>query len=299
MPTNLAEAKLSRLASVVSPEPVLDNAVKKDMQDLFLNNTRETRRLQNLTNETVCEWTVVRLARELNIPLEDVRLAKSFFDKIDCNHDGALDIEEFEQVALKYVRHQLGDVSKECVTALCSEHWDKGDRDHDGFMSFCEFLLWYSANRFLDDFVVTPEARYCRHLAQKYKVSSKYVERFKQTFDHLDRDASGNIEIEEFKEILHKLWRIAPDMELPSSRVQYFWSEVDRDGNGTISFEEFLHWWVGRGGNLTAYDEFYKKIMSCVELDPPAYPAAKATGRAVRNEPLVQRRLPSVSGNLC
>merc|ERR1712048_739687 len=97
-----------------------------------------------------------------------------------------------------------------------------------------------------------------------------------------DVDHSGEVDIQEFQQVLYKALKVPPHVELPRSRVKYFWSEIDEDNSGKAIFEEFLGWWLkhfGETGNVGAlpFEDFYKKIRprtGCCIPDPPAYSSA-------------------------
>jgi len=235
--------------------------------------------------ESVTTWDVIKLARSLNIPIEEVRVVKSVFSRLDDNENGCLEFREFERAAVLLVQEQRMEVSKQCVRALCTAHWSKGDRNKSGTIDFHEFLRWWAENRFREDLLLSAEQRKCRELAKKHGVAEETLEHIKHCYDLFDSDGSGVIDVHEFRQILHCVLRVPPGVELPERRIQCFWRELDRDGSGEADFEEFLPWWLSRCSTLLPYDGFYRRVR-CLRLqapDPPAYPpgrCAAADGQA-------------------
>merc|ERR1712118_140273 len=119
----------------------------------------------------------------------------------------------------------------------------------------------------MEDFLLNEEQRDLRIISRKYEMSLIEVERIKNEFDHGDHDKSGHIDLEEFHEVLYKLLKVPPHLEMPESRVNQFWKEIDQDGSGEVDFEEFLSWYIryfrndgSNSNNSHQIDSFYKAI---------------------------------------
>jgi len=56
----------------------------------------------------------------------------------------------------------------------------------------------------------------------------------KHIFDRYDSDGSGELSVEELKEMMKEVWKDADSIK---EMIQ----EVDKDGNGEVSWEEFCH----------------------------------------------------------
>merc|ERR1712232_375193 len=133
-----------------------------------------------------------------------------------------------------------------------------------------------------------------RKLAKEYGIHVEYVESIKQCFDSYDLDNSGYVDIDEFKEILYKALRVPKQLELPPSRIQYFWSEINGSGSGKAGFGDFLVWWLRYFGDdatslkskYTAslpFEDFYKQVrrIGSQHLDPLVYPPGGDDDEAV------------------
>merc|ERR1711933_280095 len=154
-----------------------------------------------------------------------------------------------------------------------------------GGIEFIEFLKWYSSNGFNEELLLTEHERGIRKIAKQYKVTPDYVQSMKRCFDMYDADCSGEIEKEEFSCVLNKLLKVPAHLDLPPTRVRYFWSQIDTDGSGRATFEEFLEWYnkyftMGdcmdelTERKMAPFEDFYKQIRRLGQkyLDPPAYP---------------------------
>mmetsp|Transcript_45833 Transcript_45833/g.146192 ORF Transcript_45833/g.146192 Transcript_45833/m.146192 type:complete len:158 (-) Transcript_45833:755-1228(-) len=67
------------------------------------------------------------------------------------------------------------------------------------------------------------------------ELSEDEVKNFREVFDLVDKDHSGNIDAEEVKELMGLL-----GMFPSKDEVEKMISEIDKDGNGEVDFEEFL-----------------------------------------------------------
>jgi Ca2+-binding EF-hand superfamily protein len=214
---------------------------------------------------------IVRLANELNMPVEDVRFAKWFWDEADTNKNGSVSQFEFQQMLAKMLSHKC---EREIPATMLRVGILDADQDGDNELDFEEFAKWFSAHSFMEDVLLSQEQRHLRNISRKYEVSLVEVERIKHEFDHGDHDGSGHIDLEEFHHVLYKLIKVPHDhaghsLEMPASRVLQFWKEIDQDGSGEVDFEEFLSWYiryfrndgsVSNNAESHPIDNFYKSI---------------------------------------
>jgi len=241
--------------------------------------TEEVKNLEELSK-------LIKLAYELNMSLDDVRLVKSIFDTYDDDGSGSLEPDEFEQLVTTLLEHNFtdGNEARDRAKAFAGWCWwetNGTDGDRPATIGFHDFLKWYSSNGFKEDMLLSDTERHLRKLAKDNDISANYVDSIKHAFDSFDTDKSGAVDISEFRQVLHRVLRMPPHTELPWSRVQYFWSEIDADGSGTVVFEEFLQWYVKYTvdkNDRMPYDDFYKGIrrMGRNYLDPPPYPVEAA-----------------------
>jgi len=192
-------------------------------------------------------WEIHHIARELSMSIDDVMLVKHVFDSFDKDKSNCLSEDEFEMAICQLLQIQVTDqdkVAPERVKAISQWHWWDTDQDGSGSIDFREFVKWYSSNGFSEELLLSENERWMRKLARRHHISPTYVESIKRHFDKFDSDRSGAIDIEEFCNILHKMLKIPGNLELPETRIQFYWSEIDTDGSGKATFEEFLAWWL-------------------------------------------------------
>lgn len=96
-------------------------------------------------------------------------------------------------------------------------------------------------------------------LCDKFGLQKTELDRIKKQFDKYDTDGSGNIEWEEFVQMMETLMGAKPG-DIPMGRLSGFWREIDSDGSGEVDFDEFVGWYLKyfnpSGGE--AVNEFYK-----------------------------------------
>mmetsp|Transcript_12827 Transcript_12827/g.28830 ORF Transcript_12827/g.28830 Transcript_12827/m.28830 type:complete len:211 (+) Transcript_12827:1102-1734(+) len=89
-----------------------------------------------------------------------------------------------------------------------------------------------------------PEVVENRQTAEEFKqfgVTVLDVERVQTLFRKADEDGSGEIDKEEFRELLRKCLKVKGD--LPESRFQRLWLSADVNMDGLLTFKEFFLWW--------------------------------------------------------
>lgn len=265
------------------PVPVIEAGLKDDLRHYFRETCFKTQKPHHMDgDDELGGWELHQIALELSMSVDDVLLVKSVFDMFDDDKNGTLDIEEFELAVYKLLQLQLRDqmVPADRIKSMCEWYWWDGDKDNYRTIDFREFLRWYSSNGFNEDLLLTEQQRTLRKIAKHHKVSPDYVEHIKRCFDLIDTDHSNELNISEFKQVLYKALKVPMHLELPPSRVQYFWAEIDTDGSGQAGFEEFFAWWLkyfdhkpGARDEMP-FESFYKQIrrVGAKYLDPPAYP---------------------------
>jgi len=256
--------------------------VNKSMEAKFLERFRlakeddmETAVPQTSTNVLLLH----QLAAMVALSFDDTRLAKAAFDNQDTQHKGYLELEDFVQAVLEI--HQTINVTCTTATMVQCEHLcdstfpaDEGSTTID----LVQFLQWYSNYSFHESLLLAPDMRDLRRLSRQYGIPWEEVHNVKRHFDAVDTDGSGEIDFEEFSEVLRKVLQVAPDLELPPNRARHFWKQLDTDGSGKADFSEFLPWWLkyfhhkdGKKMLVKPFEDFYRSVRNLKNPDPPPF----------------------------
>jgi len=236
-------------------------------------------------HRTIDVFEVTKLARELSLPICDVLLVKRVFESLDIDGSGYLELHEFEEAVIRLLQTQLHEPTIAVTRAKGIGSWcwfeEREDDNQNGGIDFKEFLKWYSSNGFNVEFLLSEHELWLRRIAKQYSIAPDYVEKIKRCFDSFDSDGSGKVDAIEFKAVMYKMLKVPPNVEMPASRIQYFWSEMDHDHSGLANFEEFLQWWLKYFDNskmnghsdVRPFESFYKQVrrIGKKHLDPPIY----------------------------
>lgn len=213
-----------------------------------------------LARSPVRNLSLWRLGIQLNIPVDELKAALALFDLYSV--DSMLSKVAFGKVLCRLTGVRMED---ELPDGLANESWGVADEDFSGAIDFVEFARWYAAHGFSEEVLLTEEQRIVRHVARNNGLALAEVERIKSHFDTFDTDGSGQIDAEEFRNLLCQLIRVPGHLELPASRVRQFWQETDIDGSGEVEFEEFLLFYrryFDITGQVEAcpFEQFYRAI---------------------------------------
>lgn len=119
--------------------------------------------------------------------------------KFEVDDLGSLDEELFEQICCKIADvksvEELGEEFME--TAMAS-----ADRNSSNDIDYVEFLAFYQQFSFSEEVLIAKEERQLRKIARKYGLNFVDLDKFKAEFDKADTDKSGEIEYDEFCQIV-------------------------------------------------------------------------------------------------
>jgi Ca2+-binding EF-hand superfamily protein len=274
----------------------VDNEMKDELRSIFRSDMKRASMGKLNDSKFVDTYEIVRIAMDLAMSVEDVIAAKEAFDSFDGDGNGKLDKTEFRVAVETLINRQLShklldeETGERINNAICDSYMWDGDQDSDGVIDFREFVYWYSSNGFSEDFLLTEEEKTLRKLAKTYGVTVDYVEKMKKVFDAADDDRSGEVDIHEFTEILHKCMKVPTNSSVPPSRINYFWTQIDTDRSGRVNFDEFLAWWLkyfDQSSGTVPFESFYKQVRRLgaeIVLDPPAYPPSQVLSEDHRHD---------------
>jgi len=286
----LSSRSLATTGSATEPQTPLDS----ETATLLSRRFKDLRSRAAMKKDAACSGLatahmLASLAKEVGMSKDDVVSIYRVFETYDTDKTGRIDVREFEKVVYEILQQHLPDeaAAKERAKSASEWYWWGGETDQTGTISFVELLKWYRSSGFKEDMLLSDHERRMRQLAKKFSITPSYLDRIRQSFDKHDSDRSGQIDIDEFEQILHKALKIPDAVPLPSARVQYFWSEIDSDGSGKVRFEEFLQWWLKYFNENTTeraqIHDFYRGIrrIGVKHLDPPAYAPAVGANKSM------------------
>jgi len=184
----------------------------------------------------------MELAVKHHVDVAYVRECLQQFRYADKDRNGTITMEEFKD--LLHTRCDL-EPDQEVPKHLLWKQWKKIDSDCSSTIDFEEYLVWYMSSVFSEDLMVPQtEARRLRQLARDLDVSLLQVERVKTVFDKFDADHSGEIDKEEFVQVLCDMMKVKDQSDVSHSMLMRYWREVDFDNSGSVDFEEFLVWYI-------------------------------------------------------
>merc|ERR1719272_1817125 len=93
------------------------------------------------------------------------------------------------------------------------------DANGDGVFDFAEFSGWYRARAFLDCFNLSKEEMEIRDIGHRCGLTPIEMDHYKVMYEKFDTDGSGDIDFEEFGDLIHILMKIDGEERLPHSRI--------------------------------------------------------------------------------
>jgi len=159
-----------------------------------------------------------------------------------CNKDSSscLTYEEFLEVLRRRAHLPVGAPIPAHLMGMVSAR----DIARHGDVSFDSFLEWSMSVGWTEEMQsCSSEELDLRRIAREVDMPILDVEKIKKLFDMFDSDHSGQIEEDEFRYIILKLWRVESVKDVPVKTLRRIWRQIDQDGSGKIDFPEFLVWY--------------------------------------------------------
>merc|ERR1740130_917085 len=157
-------------------------------------------------NLPVCLAT---LSRQWSIPLETTKDSAELFKQYASlprrgEHEEILRSGVLHKDAMMQIVCKLTHVS--CVNDLTPEVqrvMDVADKNGDGQVDFHEFVIWYHNRAFLECMNLEPGDIENRAVAHRLGISVPDIDYYRTMFEKFDADSSGDIDIDEFRGLLH------------------------------------------------------------------------------------------------
>ena len=170
--------------------------------------------VENLTkyrSDNILRCAVIAYLVHNNTQLKEAHEAIKLFNQIDENGDGRITKEELYNGLQQYL-DKKGDELKEEVELI----FNHIDADHNGFIEYEEFIR--------------------AAIDKNYFLSDNFI---KFAFSYFDRDGSGNITMEEVRNLFYLNEKNKKSTEAEKQLKSSF-DEIDINHDGSLSFEEFV-----------------------------------------------------------
>ena len=184
----------------------------ESLNNLTKHNTLKL--VENLTkyrSDNILRCAVIAYLVHNNTQLKEAHEAIKLFNRIDENGDGRITKEELYN-GLQHYLNKKGDELKDEVELIFSHI----DADHNGFIEYEEFIR--------------------AAIDKNYFLSDNFI---KFAFSYFDRDGSGNITMEEVKNLFYLNEKNKKSSEAEKQLKSSF-DEIDINHDGSLSFEEFV-----------------------------------------------------------
>ena len=184
----------------------------ESLNNLTKHNTLKL--VENLTkyrSDNILRCAVIAYLVHNNTQLKEAHEAIKLFNRIDENGDGRITKEELYN-GLQHYLNKKGDELKEEVELIFSHI----DADHNGFIEYEEFIR--------------------AAIDKNYFLSDNFI---KFAFSYFDRYGSGNITMEEVKNLFYLNEKNKKSSEAEKQLKSSF-DEIDINHDGSLSFEEFV-----------------------------------------------------------
>ena len=184
----------------------------ESMNNLTKHNTIKL--VENLTkyrSDNILRCAVIAYLVHNNTQLKEAHEAIKLFNQIDENGDGRITKEELYN-GLQHYLDKKGDELKNEVELIFSHI----DADHNGFIEYEEFIR--------------------AAIDKNYFLSDNFI---KFAFSYFDRDGSGNITMEEVRNLFYLNEKNKKSAEAEKQLKNSF-DEIDINHDGSLSFEEFV-----------------------------------------------------------
>jgi len=198
--------------------------------------------------------------------VQDYAGIQRIFLEADSDSSGQIELAEFPKLLAKLLKRVPS--SEEVLTC-----WKEIDRDGNEMITQEEVQLWFCTkfkvecnpdftNYFDCKEILTEHQRYLRDLAAQFDLEYDKVEEIHKEFKRWDANGSGDIEYNEFLQLMTKLLAVNDTSCLVGSRMEKFFREIDIDSSGKIELEEFVKWYSKYFTGEDPVQHFYNSLGS-------------------------------------
>jgi Ca2+-binding EF-hand superfamily protein len=209
------------------------------------------------------------LALRWDLPLDCLKAAAELFQQHavlpglaqdeDYLRDGELHLDELVQVTLKLAEaDRLEELPPETMMDLRHDVAQTGTMS----MTFQEFAIWHHQRSFMTYMVLTKEERRTREVARKLGIPCAEMDNYKALFEKYDLNHNGSIDLKEFSNLLHCLWKVPDNLHMSQHRIMHFWNECHKSADGAVNFEDFVKFYIQHFDldSTSPMEEFYRGI---------------------------------------
>mmetsp|Transcript_95514 Transcript_95514/g.308028 ORF Transcript_95514/g.308028 Transcript_95514/m.308028 type:complete len:435 (-) Transcript_95514:187-1491(-) len=199
---------------------------------------------------------------------KDISEVRKLFVQYDEDQSGTIEFAEFLPLLSKLMRQPISVLDSSEV----SRKWDEIDADGSGSITWDEFSTWYCEtfgveqisdfSSFFTDDLIPENDKLVRDVARSLGRDNVMMEKIFNEFNKLDDDGSGELEFEEFRQLM--ISNLSPHKDspqVPKTVLQKFWIDVDADGSGSVSFAEFAAWYLKFfHGDTSPMEQYYSMV---------------------------------------
>eukprot|EP00931_Biecheleriopsis_adriatica_P048543 TRINITY_DN2804_c0_g1_i1.p1 TRINITY_DN2804_c0_g1~~TRINITY_DN2804_c0_g1_i1.p1 ORF type:complete len:1626 (+),score=284.61 TRINITY_DN2804_c0_g1_i1:58-4878(+) len=221
-----------------------------------------------------------QLAKELNMPMQELLLAKSVFTAIDADASGYLDAEEMSCAVQELI--SMTSQSDEDMLHHMKEQLDKVFRNWNNcpnwtWRGFVDFY-WKCAQK---GFLVSEE-QVLVNIAKKYSARVDFIVHLKRCYDEFLVQGSTMLEEDGFRKFLSKVLKAPANAEFPETRVKRLWLQLTSSTSGTGSaFEELVAWWLKTFGERAGEQGLRQTCQSAGAANKSAKDGDKCTHKPI------------------
>jgi len=233
-----------RTSSKISTGEMSCDSSQLEDDDEQVVTPAERRKFERTKSKGPC--SVAFLAHQWSLPMATMMPASILFRQ----YAKLPNLDEIEDILRDGVLHD--DDMKAMVCALenvsSMDQLSAAVKDEmtfpDTHQNFREFTNWYNTHAFLECFNLSAEQMQIRSIGDRLGLSPVEMDNYKDLYHQFDTDHSGEIDMEEFRQLMHILMKVPRDEVIPESRVLTLWSECDTNGSGLIDLEEFVTFYL-------------------------------------------------------